>query len=396
MVDFNKTYFKDKIGRDHSVSQKPDEIITDKIIILIVVCLVLILIILFTAYFILKRVKRLPEVEVMNSKHQVLPLVIEKEMENTEIKPDKVNQLIANLISNNEDNNEIIKGLKEEEKVRYVQQASEEFASAIMLSRDKNKFTNSPKRENSEEKYEKNSSTWNEFVRNKADKIKQDNKEEIQRYNNPLLHPSRTLLYNYLILHLKEFEDITNIVDLSDEERNSKINNLLESKMKYFINHLDEVYKHMNSEINSIIQIIKRTISDKLFIKLISSIWQNETLGLFAVWNGAILTDLYYSVVGKTREPTFYQSSNFNKSKEGLERRWEILAYFWSWVLFLSSYYSMKNEEKVKVFRGLGFRLDTIYDIGEDYRFVTFQSWYTDINRAARFMYGAEPTMYVI
>ena len=59
-------------------------------------------------------------------------------------------------------------------------------------------------------------------------------------------------------------------------------------------------------------------------IKTVGLMWINEDLGLYSIWNAAIMTDLYYEVVDKNFVPEFFQSANFDRSKDNLRGRIEL------------------------------------------------------------------------
>ena len=125
--------------------------------------------------------------------------------------------------------------------------------------------------------------------------------------------------------------------------------------------------------------------------------WISEILGIFAICNAAIFTDLFYKVVTTSDvEPTYFQDSNFIRSRHGIEDRCEIISKFWSWLCFLSSVYGVKREESVKLYRGVGFRIEKKYEKGKNYRFVTFQNCSRIKDRARKFLTGEDNAFYTI
>ena len=73
-----------------------------------------------------------------------------------------------------------------------------------------------------------------------------------------------------------------------------------------------------------------------------------------------------------------------------------VLAYYCSWLCYLTSYYGKIRDKEVTLFRGVGFRTDTEYKLNKNYRFITFQTWSTNINIAARYLEGEDNAFYTI
>ena len=125
--------------------------------------------------------------------------------------------------------------------------------------------------------------------------------------------------------------------------------------------------------------------------------WISEILGIFDICNAAIFTDLFYKVVTTSNvEPTYFRESNFNRSRQGIEGRCEIISQFWSWLCFLSSVYGVKREESVKLYRAVGFRTEQKYEKGKNYRFFTFQHCTRIKDSARKFWSGIENAFYTI
>ena len=105
-----------------------------KIMTIVVVGLILILIILVIVYFILKRMKRLEDIEEMNIRHREYLSNFNEEIKKDDINPQTLNNILFNLISNNEDNYDLFQKISEEERSKYINQASEMFVTSIMWS----------------------------------------------------------------------------------------------------------------------------------------------------------------------------------------------------------------------------------------------------------------------
>ena len=86
-----------------------------------------------------------------------------------------------------------------------------------------------------------------------------------------------------------------------------------------------------------------------------------------------VLTDLHYVVFKKEVQPIFYRDANFIKEYTNLRERLEVIAYYWSWLCYLILSYGRKNQ-RMTLYRGVGFEATTQWVIGESYRFTTFQS----------------------
>ena len=107
---------------------------------IVVVGLILILIVLVIVYFILKRMKRLEDIEEMNIRHREYLSNFNEEIKKDDINPQELNEILIKLILNNEDNYDLFQKISEEERSKYIHQASEMFVTAIMCtSKESNK-----------------------------------------------------------------------------------------------------------------------------------------------------------------------------------------------------------------------------------------------------------------
>ena len=64
-------------------------------------------------------------------------------------------------------------------------------------------------------------------------------------------------------------------------------------KIEYFLNHLHEVLDQTNPQLEKIIEAYKK-INVKNIEKYIAHMWIRENLGLFDIWNAAILNNNLY------------------------------------------------------------------------------------------------------
>ena len=60
----------------------------------------------------------------------------------------------------------------------------------------------------------------------------------------------------------------------------------------------------------------------------------------------------------------------------------------------MSTHYGSKREGELELFRGVNLCTNNEYTIGEWYRFITFQSCSTNMNKAASYMNGVEKAFY--
>ena len=224
--------------------------------------------------------------------------------------------------------------------------------------------------------------------------------------NNPLLHPSRTWGYQYLGDHLKDFYSIATSINSIDEEEEEKEQNRIEleikilmiKKIKIFFENIHIIFKLSNPKHQDKINEFKNKVNDSEDIEItISEMWIDEDLGLFSVNNAATFADLYFKVVtNNNKAPPFYQNSNIDLSKDGLEEKIKILSYYSSCLWYKSYKTGSKRKDELILYRVVGIQPDIEYEVNKNYRFITFQSCSNSLIEITKYMDGIPQSIYTI
>ena len=120
------------------------------------------------------------------------------------------------------------------------------------------------------------------------------------------------MFYKYVTVHINEFKGIESNYELDEYKKKQEIKNLMKEKIKDFLDNISKVFKEYNQILQSLIEYFIDSLKNNNVETVVWEMWIIENLGLFEIWNAAILTDLYYTVVDTNVIPEFMKHANFN------------------------------------------------------------------------------------
>ena len=137
----------------------------------------------------------------------------------------------------------------------------------------------------------------------------------------------------------------------------------------------------------------------KDIFEIIWKLWVKEELGVYKIWNRSILANYLYSILGQYVNVTkliSLKSAHINVEFDGFDNKIELISHYCSLLCVMCLLTTKSRSDSRILYRAVNFITDRKYKLGEDYRFITFQSCDEEFTKAIKFLNLGENSFYTM